>query len=820
MTRCGRRMNLRSHILLVAVGLHLSAMASSKEQVAVGVMEFVGKEGVSQDTVDVLADLLATEISQMGDVRVIGQSDIMTMLAYEKQKRLAGCTSKECISEIGGALGVRWMVGGNLSLFGTTYLLNLKLFDTERMHVISRISRKIKGDKEELLDAVPEAAHELFVGVGERIGLVRVESVTIAARHPQLRSQSPSAITVITREQIKNTACTDLMCLLRQVPEVDAMRVLPFHAVIGSRLLNSEIGDKVLVLVDGIEVIEEVFGIPFWQALQVHLEDIERVEVIRGPGSALYGANAHSVIVSIKSRQATENKGHVFIGGGEHGRVSLHLKLDQRFTKRWSLQLSGSEELGDHWRIQDHRDREVHRIRLRLARESGSSTSLLQAGLVTATIGKVFTKLGVVSTRDPLYMGHLLLSHKTDVWKIQAYFRASDMSFWFNIPLYFRGNQLGKMPEELEAFSSYLDAEFQINWSPWKNNLLLGGANYRWITYLSEDNRPNVTHQHRIGVFLQDEQRIMEDVVLTGGVRCDYNNISPFVVSPRLAAVWRFLEGHRFRLAFGMAFRKPSFLNTSIHIKNVEGISGIEEFFERSLGNDGLDNESVVTIEAGYVGRYFDRRLTAEADVFHNRYRDTINFHTDIALGELGMPDLRRSTMEYRNEGMDVDSIGGSVSLTYHVGGSMHLNLNYTFRHSWFVSEPSGFSAVAGEEKGNRVPRERAHLFNASAYYLSESGPRFGANLHVGSSADAGWTKDGSPFGESIMVHFPPVFFVNAFAAWRQTIGDRWWELGIRAYNVFHTSFRDTAAVTQPDGSELGGQLIGRRVFVFLRSSF
>lgn len=148
----------------------------------IGVMEFLGGSGVSQEEADILAEMMMSEIDDMGDVHVIGKSDILSLMNLEKQRRLAGCDTKECISEIGGALGVRWMVSGKVGLFGESYVLILKLFDTERTQVISRVSRRIKGDADKLLTELPGAVHELVARVGERIGLPMPGTVSIASR--------------------------------------------------------------------------------------------------------------------------------------------------------------------------------------------------------------------------------------------------------------------------------------------------------------------------------------------------------------------------------------------------------------------------------------------------------------------------------------------------------------------------------------------------------------------------------------------------------------------------------------------------------------
>lgn len=311
-------MGHRIGILLSVVLLQICVTALAQDQVTIGVMEFVAKGGVSQDKADVLADVLAEKITRMGDVKVVTKWDITSMLNLEKQKRLVGCTTTECVNEIGGALGIEWMVSGNVSLFGETYLLNLKLFDVKNADVPSRVTRKIKGGEDELLEELPEAAHELFEKAAARLQLI--PTVTVASRRTQLLWESPSAVTVFTRKDIRNSGAVELADLLRRVPGFDVYQVKPGFPVVGARSMTTAGNNLILLLVDGREAVYEFTGFAFWNVLSIDMEEIERIEVIRGPGSALYGANAFAAVVSITTVADRQVGGtDIYTGAGETG---------------------------------------------------------------------------------------------------------------------------------------------------------------------------------------------------------------------------------------------------------------------------------------------------------------------------------------------------------------------------------------------------------------------------------------------------------------------------------------------------------------------
>jgi iron complex outermembrane receptor protein len=688
-----------------------------------------------------------------------------------------------------------------------------------------------KKEKEESLDdeldELKEDDYPDLVGADEKSELMdefallaEEDIVYSAAKHKQEITESPSAITVITREQIEYTHCTDIICLLRQVAEVDVRRVLPAFPVVGARALTEDFGNKALVIVDGREVNFELFGVALWGGLPIHLEDIDRIEIIRGPGSALYGANAHSMVVSIITRKTTDTGAEAFLGSGEHDRSSLHLRLGLRLGD-WRLHLSGGLDTASHWRIRNLREREIYRARLLLEHEADSATTTIYLGLMAAD-APFYTELGPVRTKDTRF-GNFFLSHQTDLWRGQLSLELADSDLLADMPLYWGETKLGDFPKVVDFFTSNLDSEAQLNWSPFDGNLLIAGGNYRWVHVTSGGMDPGMINQHRVGVFLHDEQRLAERLILTAGLRFDYNNITPNTLSPRVAGVWQFAENQFLRMAFGQAFRKPAIYETSTHFTGVKGTASfpeLGEFFQRNIGNDHLGNEKSTTFEAGYRARFFQNRLTFETDLFYALYRNTISFQFNIKTDPIsGLPDLNNSEMKFQNTGRDVDSLGGSVSLTYRVDNTWRFNANYTFRHSWYIADPPGGPAVGEGGKGNRVPWEPAHLVNLSFHYIPELGLRFGMALHGSSASDLALPEEGSLFGENVVVHNPPIYFVSGFVAWRLDLGSRWAEVGVRAFNLLNAGFRDLPAVPRPGTTELGGQLLGRRIFLFFRGS-
>jgi iron complex outermembrane receptor protein len=647
--------------------------------------------------------------------------------------------------------------------------------------------------------------------------------VFTASKHEQDIADSPSAITVITRDQIDNTHCTDVACLLRMVPEVDVIRVKPMWSAVGARAFTDFFENRTLVLIDGREINDELFGLVFWQALPIHLDQIERIEIIRGPGSSLYGANAHSMVVSIFTRKIGENTVEAFFGSGEHNRDSIHLGMGQQFGE-WSLSLSAGLENADHWRVRGLQQREVRRLRLNLSSEGDLGITTVRAGLASVD-GGIHYVLGPVNLRDATF-ADVAVSHETDFIRGQVSFSLLKgvlpiTEEWERATISFEELHLGDIAGKIPFTNTNLDAEVQLTFKPFEGNLLIVGGNYRWIQGQSDETAPGEMNQHRIGVFVHDEQRLFKQLILTGGIRLDYNNLTPFTASPRIAAVWRFAEDQRLRLAFGMAFRKPSFMNSSVHLRNIypqPAFPEFETFFREAIGNEKLKNESITTVEAGYHGRFLESRLTLEATAFYNRYRDTINFYIDMATNPMGVPDLLRSVARYENKGREVDSLGGSFSATFRVKRILLVGLNITYRHSFYISDPIGMIEAGAGEEGDRVSWEPALMGNLFCHYLAESGLRLGMSLHADSERE-GFISTGGAFDRRVIVPEPARFFVSGFAAWRFEADPGHVEVGLRAFNFLQIPFRDLPGDAYAAEGELGGEVLGRRIFLFVRGA-
>src|SRR5712692_6348288 len=140
--------------------------------------------------------------------------------------------------------------------------------------------------------------------------------VTSVSRKEQKLSKVAAAVYVITQEDIHRSGATNIPDLLRMVPGLDVGQIDANIWAISARGFNLQFANKLLVLIDGRAVYTPLFGGVFWDTQDVPLEDIDRIEVVRGPGGTVWGANAVNGVINVITKSAADTQGGLLTGGG------------------------------------------------------------------------------------------------------------------------------------------------------------------------------------------------------------------------------------------------------------------------------------------------------------------------------------------------------------------------------------------------------------------------------------------------------------------------------------------------------------------------
>jgi iron complex outermembrane receptor protein len=869
----GKAMIIRVGIILLVFGLHIPMVAytqvlngmpgdtaedvaahtaeepeveyyfSISELVTIGVMEITGV-GLPQEKADVIADIIAEHISKLGDVRVVSKADISSMLNLEKQKRLAGCTDKECFAEIAGVLGMPWMITGNVSILGKSIILNLKLIDVRNAYVAGRATRRIKGDVDDLLDELPEATDELFDRVAERLGLSMPGRVTIAARHVQPIGESPSAVWVITREDIEASGANTIPDLLRLVPGMEVMVVSPFFTALTARLYLTNENNHFLVMIDGREANVELLGQTPWEVQPIMLGDIERIEIIRGPGSSLYGANAVAGVISLTTRSVPEaTSGWARIIGGEPGMLAAGARSSTTVGK-WGFTLSAGADFSGAFGNPRLATKEVWKARSIAEYQWSAKKRLMFEASYSWSAGAYTTGMGFID--GTYHVGTLRAAYQSDEIRGHLYWMYSPVYANLTGALQYNSINLADfVPTDIEMHT--VDGEVQWTLPKfWDPLLVIVGAGGRF-SYIASDqlldaetfaditspryHEAGVSHwEARGSTFVHAELSPTEWVTATFGARLDYNTETEIFLSPRLAAVFRPVPGQFIRLGVARAFRKPAYFETGAHpIAKFppdspitgDGQDKFLEFLTRVGGNNDLTNEELLSFEAGYLGQFLDGTLSVSLDLYYNLHTGMIGLFSNVIPDRTtGLPDLDRSSFMFGQDITDLSIIGSELSVRYSPSKYVSLLASWTHR------EVFDHEIEYGKRKSN--DKNPKNLLALGGRFRTPMGLL--GSLYAYSRSEFWDTNIENPEGlleEMLTQHRDNVLLLLGKIGWRwETLTGYQMETGVKLFlpvspfSKPHFRYYEKGGGISPTGVRYGGQELARMVTGYLQGSF
>jgi iron complex outermembrane receptor protein len=546
-----------------------------------------------------------------------------------------------------------------------------------------------------------------------------LDVVFTASKHRQSIFWSPQPATVFTREDIETSGADNLSDLLRRVPGFDVYEMKPSFPLVGARAMTDDSNNLVLVLVDGREAMIELTGYTFWAGMSIDLEEVERVEVIRGPGSTLYGANAYAAVVSITTlADEPQTNADVVLTAGERGLYRLFGRVRDAY-KLQDATLSFGAGGGFQGRrsASDPADRTlaVHRAHGYLRYRKGDDLDLsLHAGSVGGE-GLVYVHAGderITGALNYWVMGQSQLA-VSDALRIRAQLYYTR----FQCDLHMRSGMsaydiwIADFPDMVWD-SQTVDGQLQFDFQVLDDLLLIGGGYVHYTVLDYENLILSSDTEVRGAVFGHAQWSPFEMLQITGGLRLDLNDFSEPALSPRAVAVLHPWSDHAFRVGYSQAFRKPSHYESRVHLDIQDYNSAMPEvvtMLAAQLGNEDLRNEEVHSIEAGWRGRFLDESLRVSVDLFYSMYRDTIFIVSDVPL-RMGVPDLSNSTLQYRNNPDGLDALGAEAEITWRPGGP------------WSFWASLGLRQVTDRGESNRAEAEPALRANLGGRFVPEKG--------------------------------------------------------------------------------------------------
>jgi iron complex outermembrane receptor protein len=534
--------------------------------------------------------------------------------------------------------------------------------------------------------------------------LGEVPVVLSATRLEQPEWEVPSAVTVIDREMIRASGARDVADLFRLVPGMQVGYQYGHRPVVTYHGLSDQGSRRMQVLVDGRSIYSPFFGGVFWIDQPLAIEDIERIEVIRSPNSASYGANSFLGTISIITQHAAQAEGtllslragsdeirdgvarHGWSHGEQDFRVTLRndeddgfdnrndgrevaqatFRGDLRFGARDTLDLqlgfnSGEWDLGEPGEIEPPHDRDstTHYQQLRWRRALAGDEEL------------------------SVHFYH-------NYWEAKNNFRTPPLDFsWFK--------DLGviRVPVDYDVEDDRYDLELQHTFSPAGDWRIVWGAGARLDRVRSEGyfNKSGWINNEVYRLFGEAAWRIRPDLTINAGGTLEHNDINGTDLSPRLSVNYRLTPQHSLRAAVSRAVRSPRILEEQADLTtSYDGV--LVDNIWTSEG--GLDAETITSFEIGYLGEIPQWGLSWNIRVYKDDLDDLITSPFVSTINGKPLDDWNQVTQNFKNTA-SVDLKGGEIEVEYSPNRRTRLMLSHAVMDA-SASDPSASSAKKLEE--------------------------------------------------------------------------------------------------------------------------
>ena len=533
-------------------------------------------------------------------------------------------------------------------------------------------------------------------------------TVTSVAKKEQRLSDAPAAVFVITQEDIRRSGVTTVPEALAMAPGLQVARVSASTWSVASRGFSGFTSNKLLVLMDGRSVYSPAFSSTFWDEQNTLIEDIERIEVIRGPGATMWGANAVNGVINIITRKAQDTHGTlVRFGAGTEGRLTAGGRYGGRISDTASGRLyltyddhAGNELADSGADAYDSWQPAQGGFRLD-GNPDASREWTLQGDLVHNDGDQILSPywqdrppfLAAVRDQVEVRGGNLLGRFRQEVgadsaFTVKTYYDRKDRD-----ERYFRF--------EFDTF----DADLQYETRMGSRNSLTLGTGYRAVRgefdqEMFQARLPDGT-DHLYSGFLQDELTLLADRLwLTAGAKYEHNDFTGSEWQPSAQLLWQPAERHSLWAKTARAVRTPTILEQRgrLVVGVYPGAEGVQA--ARLLGSERFESEVVNAYEAGYRWRAREN-LSFDLAVFHNIYDQLYSISPQ--------PGPDGVNFQFGN-GMEGDSSGVEVAVDWQAASWLSLALSY----SWLtqdleVDDPAAIAGMADLLEGTS-PAHQASL--------------------------------------------------------------------------------------------------------------
>jgi iron complex outermembrane receptor protein len=633
-------------------------------------------------------------------------------------------------------------------------------------------------------------------------------------------TEAPAAVSVINAKDIaRGGGHGQLPKLLESEPGVDMVQSGLYDFNVNTRGFNSSLNRRLLILLDGRDLGTAFLSATEWNAMTIPLEELGRIELVRGPGSALYGANAYNGVLNITSLPPKASLGtRAIVGAGELHAYRGDVRHSGVFGP-WSYRINVGHMQGGTFSVSRPIDPNGLRenppvVRPRFEYEGLNpflNREIIDTSAQNSRLSPVKSSYGSVRVDYDFPEGGVLVAEGgisqvenevivTGIGRVQVqkarrpWGRLSYSGQGLSLMVWANGRYNSK-PER--SFSTGLNltqdalithGEIQYSFSPMENLFVVAGASHRIYdidtkgTLMQTPRTDNMS-----GLFSQAEYKFSENLKGVVAARWDRSTLTESFFSPKAAVVWTPIAGHTIRATYNKAFQQPNYSELYLYVKHPTSALLYS-------GNSSLKVEKITGYEIGYKG-VFENRLFVTFDGYYNQLKDFItdlgpglnpNYPPTIILPGETVP---RNIWSYTNAGK-VNEAGFELAATLYLSESWHVDANY----SLFT-----FEVVEKHQNDVLLPNSPPYKINGGITYTDPAG--HSVNLSAKYVPGFDWAAGifRGPIPAYTLVNLTGTYVLSSSYTINLNVSNL---LDRKHYQIF------------------GGSLLGRRAMVTLTASF
>jgi iron complex outermembrane receptor protein len=550
-------------------------------------------------------------------------------------------------------------------------------------------------------------------------------------------ADAPAAVTVINQDDIARSGFSTIPDLLRLVPGMDVARVNSYTWAVSARGLNDQFEGNLLVLQDGRSLYTPIDGGVWWDSVDYVLQDLDRIEVIRGPGATLWGSNAVNGVVNITTKDARDTQGWLVSGLGGNDDSSLSARYGGKISDDtfYRVYFKGKYDNGfpdtaptlqqtdttDDWysgrggfRIDKH--------------ASDADTFTLQGDLAN---DQLHEPTAVPMAAPPFSQNTVWNGSTTTGNVLGRWTHRVDQDSDFSLQLYYDYLGVSQGPEFYSQ--NTLDFDFNDRFKLGDRNEVTWGTGYR--AYQTDSNgaypislSPSSQFRNLYSLFLQDKIALKPDrLFLTLGSKLERNDFTGFQLEPSARLLWTPDKKNSVWASVSRATQTPSLSSTEIQgtlarFAVPNGAGGFAPAAATITGNPDVDSEKLVAYEVGYRMQP-TKRISIDLSTYYNNYSSMQSIETEAA--QPGSTVIFPTTF---GNGIHGDIYGGEIAANVQVTDQWRLAASYSLLHATFERVPGSTDTASVAEFEGSSPRNQAQLhsylditkrvhFNASVYF-------------------------------------------------------------------------------------------------------